>query len=244
MSENMLSAGMAGGVHQSRHYRRAQQDRGAETRERLIAAALDAFGRYGFEGTSTREIARRADANLAAIVYHFGSKEALHLAVAEHVVAQMRAKKGNMLLEVDARLDEGGVDKQTARQLLQRVVVADIDTLLGDPEVELWGRFLMREQMEPSPVFDVTFAHMASSHRTLNRLIGLLFDQDPADPAISVRVFGLLGQIIVFCVAQPMALRLLGRTAFGTAERDLIKRIVTENIDRIVQVPVVEGFAG
>src|SRR5690242_3694147 len=60
-----------------RHYRRARRDRGAETRERLVEAALDVFGRFGFEGATTRQIAKEAKANLAAIVYHFGSKEAL-----------------------------------------------------------------------------------------------------------------------------------------------------------------------
>ena len=63
----------------SPQYRRARHDRGAETRQRLVEAALDVFGRYGFEGATTRQIAREAKANLAAIVYHFGSKEALHL---------------------------------------------------------------------------------------------------------------------------------------------------------------------
>lgn len=231
-------------VRGSRHYRRAQQDRGAETRQRLLLAALDAFGRYGFDGTSTREIARRADANLAAIVYHFGSKEALHLAVAEYVVAQMRAKKGDLLIEIDARLDAGDVDKATVRRLLQRVVDAQVETMLGDREVDLWGRFLMREQMEPSPVFDVTFSYMMQGHRTMRRLIALLLDQREDDPAVAVRVFTLLGQVVMFCVAQPMVMRSLGKQEFGMSDRELIKRIATENIDRIGGVPLVGDAAG
>src|SRR4051812_37372769 len=70
-----------------RRRRAAVFDRGAETRARLIAAALEVFGHKGFDGASTREIADAAGANLAAIVYHFGSKEALYHAVAEDVVA-------------------------------------------------------------------------------------------------------------------------------------------------------------
>src|SRR5690606_15865778 len=72
-----------------RHHQRAIQYRGAATRARLIEAALDSFGRLGFEGASTREIAKAAKANLAAIAYHFGSKEALHVAVAEHIIARI-----------------------------------------------------------------------------------------------------------------------------------------------------------
>src|SRR5438105_5051392 len=63
----------------------ARRDRGAQTRAELIEAALDVFGRLGFEGATTRMIAKAAGANLAAILYHFGGKEALYLAVAEHV---------------------------------------------------------------------------------------------------------------------------------------------------------------
>src|SRR5580692_6979928 len=44
----------------SRHYRRAQHDRGAETRARLIEAGLDVFGRLGPDGATTRQIARQA----------------------------------------------------------------------------------------------------------------------------------------------------------------------------------------
>ncbi len=39
---------------------------------RLIRAALNAFGRQGFEAASTRAIAGAAGANLAALPYHFG----------------------------------------------------------------------------------------------------------------------------------------------------------------------------
>jgi len=201
----------------SRHYRRAQQDRGTETRQRLLLAALDAFGRYGFDGASTREIARRADANLAAIVYHFGSKEALHLAVAEYVVAQMRAKKGDLLVEIDARLDAGDVDKATVRRLLQRVVDIQVD---------------------------VTFSYMMQGHRTMRRLVALLLDQREDDPAVAVRVFTLLGQVVMFCVAQPMVMRSLGKQEFGMSDRELIRRIATENIDRIGGVPLVRDAAG
>ncbi len=79
----------SGPTTNQRRYRRARHDRGAETRQRLIEAALDVFGRQGFEGASTREIAKEANANLAAIVYHFGSKEALHVAVAEYMVGRV-----------------------------------------------------------------------------------------------------------------------------------------------------------
>ena len=48
-----------------------------DARQRLLAAARDCLGRNGLAGTTSRHIARTADANLAAITYHFGSKDEL-----------------------------------------------------------------------------------------------------------------------------------------------------------------------
>jgi len=49
----------------------------ASTRERLLEVALATFSELGYDGASTREIARRADANPGLIPYYFESKERL-----------------------------------------------------------------------------------------------------------------------------------------------------------------------
>src|SRR6202000_2685747 len=53
----------------------------AETRRQLLEAAAEVFAEAGFQNATVREICRRADANIAAINYHFGDKEALYLEV-------------------------------------------------------------------------------------------------------------------------------------------------------------------
>ncbi len=57
------------------------------TRERLLAAAWDQVREHGVAGATSRRITERADANLAAITYHFGSKEDL---LAEALVDAVR----------------------------------------------------------------------------------------------------------------------------------------------------------
>src|SRR5579862_9588675 len=52
-----------------------------DLRLRLLEAAIDVFGRHGFDGASTRMLAKAAGVNLQAIPYHFGGKEGLYLAV-------------------------------------------------------------------------------------------------------------------------------------------------------------------
>ncbi|MBC2595391.1 TetR/AcrR family transcriptional regulator [Ruficoccus amylovorans] len=55
---------------------------GKSTPERLLAAAEQCYVRYGYAGTSLRELTTLAGVNLAAVNYHFGSKEALLLEMA------------------------------------------------------------------------------------------------------------------------------------------------------------------
>ena len=52
-----------------------------DTAAELICVATELFAKHGYEGTSIRMITDKADANLGAITYHFGSKEALYESV-------------------------------------------------------------------------------------------------------------------------------------------------------------------
>jgi TetR/AcrR family transcriptional regulator, repressor of fatR-cypB operon len=58
--------------------------RGAETREALLDAALEAMAERGFHGTSVPELAERAGVGAATMYRHFEGKEALANAVYQH----------------------------------------------------------------------------------------------------------------------------------------------------------------
>jgi hypothetical protein len=48
-----------------------------DTRDKIMITAFELFGRYGFDGTSIREIANQSGVNVAAVNYHFTTKENL-----------------------------------------------------------------------------------------------------------------------------------------------------------------------
>ena len=76
-----------------------------DTKEKLLESALRLFAEHGYAATSLRHIIADAQVNLAAIHYHFGSKEDLL-----DQLVQRKAEKVN--LERLARLDqlEAGAD--------------------------------------------------------------------------------------------------------------------------------------
>ena len=76
-----------------------------ETRTRILDAAEELFMLHGFEGTSMRLLTSRAGVNLAAVNYHFGSKDALIEAVFRRRLDPMNAARLAELdrLEKDAK---------------------------------------------------------------------------------------------------------------------------------------------
>ncbi|MFW6159175.1 MAG: CerR family C-terminal domain-containing protein [Planctomycetota bacterium] len=67
--------------------RRPRSD-GVETRQRLLEAAVEVFAEKGFWEATTAEICRKAEANSAAVNYHFGSKEDLYVESWRHAFEQ------------------------------------------------------------------------------------------------------------------------------------------------------------
>ena len=73
-----------------------------ETRTRILDAAEELFMLHGFEGTSMRQLTAKAAVNLAAVNYHFGSKDALIEAVFRRRLDPMNAARLAALDELEA----------------------------------------------------------------------------------------------------------------------------------------------
>jgi AcrR family transcriptional regulator len=227
-----LAEETGGDLQGSRHYRRAQRDRGAETRARLIAAALDVFGREGFEGATTRQIAREADANLAAIVYHFGSKEELYRAVAEYIVERTSGLVGQAMAAANA--PEASATIEAARATLLRMMATYVDVILGTDEAERWARFIIREQLQPTSAFDVIYGFMGGAHALGARLVARILGRSEDDEEVKIRVFAMMGQIMVFRVAHALVLRRMDWSSIGEGERAAIRRVVLLHVEAIL----------
>ena len=91
--------------------------RGDERQERVLAAALEVFGRYGFRKASMDEIARSAGISRQGLYLRFANKEALFRAAVRHEL-------DTALGDVSRCLDEEGVG-------LEQRVVGALDAWLG-----------------------------------------------------------------------------------------------------------------
>lgn len=76
------------------------------TKDRILGAAEELFAQHGFGGTSLRQVTSRADVNIAAVNYHFGSKENLVNEVFRRRMDVMSAERLSRL--ADARKEHPG----------------------------------------------------------------------------------------------------------------------------------------
>ena len=73
-----------------------------DTKERILDAAERLFGERGFLGTSLRSVTAEASVNVAAVHYHFGSKQALVEAVLARRATPMNEERLRLLDELEA----------------------------------------------------------------------------------------------------------------------------------------------
>jgi AcrR family transcriptional regulator len=106
---------------------------GADTKTRILDAAEKLFGEKGFDATSLRDITTEADVNLAAVNYHFQSKESLIEAVIVRGAGPMKQQRVDLL-------EAAGPDA-TIEQIIE-AVIAPILEQDYEPMAPLMARVL------------------------------------------------------------------------------------------------------
>ncbi len=86
------------------------------TKERILDSAEELFAYQGFAATSLRQITAAADVNLAAVNYHFQSKELLLEAVLRRKIEPVNARRLNLLDGLESALPEV---KPTLEEILE-----------------------------------------------------------------------------------------------------------------------------
>jgi AcrR family transcriptional regulator len=94
------------------------------TRAALLKAAALVFSEQGYAGASVRQITQLAQANQAAINYHFGGKEQLYRAVLEVARDALANESALDAAELDAMSPEGAL-RSYLRQFLAPLVKRD-----------------------------------------------------------------------------------------------------------------------
>jgi TetR/AcrR family transcriptional regulator, regulator of cefoperazone and chloramphenicol sensitivity len=161
----------------------------AATRERLLHAATRLFAEKGFRSVTVRDLCRKADANLAAVNYHFGDKLGLYREVMENALKGVRD---------DPTID---VPEGTpAEERLRHYIHAYLPRLAAPHGHAVWAQKLMRQEMiEPTALApwiaeQVILPRVRFLSGTVAELLGAELD----DPRVGRCVVSLQAQCLFY----------------------------------------------
>ena len=203
--------------------------RGADTRRRLIDTAIEVFATYGYDGTSTRRLAERANVNLPAIQYHFGSKEGLYRAVVGYFSDYIEQQMAPVGVRVTAAFAAGKPSRAAALrlllELLEKFVALVFDGGEGDTRASVESRklFIARAEVERSAALESLYATMRRCvGEPCAMLVARLIGRSLKDEQTWLRTAAILGQATVFCnkpAARTLHWRSMDRTRVRAVQR-------------------------
>ncbi|MFD2053941.1 CerR family C-terminal domain-containing protein [Mesorhizobium calcicola] len=222
--------------------RRREASPAETTRAALVQAALKLFGRQGFHGTSTREIAAEAQANIGSIAYHFGGKEGLRAAAADFIVETIQAVAGEALGNVQA---PAPASPEAAQALLFAALERMVGFVVASPQAGEIVQFVLRELSHPTAALDRIYDGVFEpTHRRLCQL----WEQATGEPAESeatrLTVFTLIGQVIYFRIGREAVMRRMGWTDIGAAEAAKVVAATSGNLKAILAARKAPGMKG
>lgn len=182
------------------------------TYSRLLETAIEHFGRKGYEGASTRDIAAASGTAMSSITYHFGGKNGLYLAVADHIAAQITERQAPTL---DAAWESACTSRGQAAEVLTTMVVSFARLMLA-PESAAWASFIVREQQEPTAAFERLYdGAMRDMVDMFVALIAIARPDLNDDEARMTSLF-LYGQAVILRVGHASVCRTLGVDTLST----------------------------
>lgn len=206
-----------------------------ETRRRLIEAGTDLFGLHGFVATSTRELASAAGANLAAIPYHFGSKEGLYRAVLEHIVSVKQKECGGLFARVMAVCADRAAGREAVLEAVRSMIRGLAHDMLGTEEARRFSRIMMQEQISPTPAFDILYeGFFRRVHGVWAALLGRLTGLPAGSMELDLRALSVMGQLIIFRVGMSATLRYLGSDRLSEEHLACIADLVISQTEAII----------
>lgn len=205
------------------------------TRARLLDIAVREFGAKGLDGAATRDIAAAAGTAMSSITYHYGGKEGLYLAAADHIAAHMADAMAPALAAEDG-VGEG--DPIAARAALHRLI-GRLIVKMGESDTEGLSLFILREQLQPGRAFERIWAGMMG--QVSQRLVELVrVVTGAAAPVARLATATLLAQLMGVRASHAALLRLCEVEAMDPALLARLSSRIQGNIDAILDRMVAE----
>lgn len=187
-----------------------------QTRARLLDAAREVFAEYGFQGATVREICRRAEANVAAVNYHFGSKDGL-------LVEALNFSRLKALQVANAKASKS--PKTRLRLFIHDFMLM----LLGETNASEQCQIMARELADPTPVLDeIVRQAIGPLHEFLGNLVREIVGARISDADLLRCVHSIIGQCSFYYHSRPVLKRLHPELRYDHKEIEAIAQHIAD----------------
>lgn len=206
---------------------RSPRTDGSATRLHILETAGQLFAERGFAESTSKEICTRAGTNMAAVNYHFGSRDGLYEAVL------IEAHRQLVSLDELASLAHAPADpRQKLRMLLAHLVE------LGSQPKAPWGfRVVLREALSPSPALPAMIRQaVMPKARLIRGLIGDIMGLPEDHPSVQrALLFTVLPCIVMMVAPKDLGSRVLPALKDAEGLADDLMRYVFAGLDAVAK---------
>ena len=169
------------------------------TKDALLIAAMEVFADKGFDAATVRDICGKANANVAAVNYHYGGKDALYVAVLEEIFPS----EENEQIATDPSLPP----EERLHQYLS-TMVKEIYERADGLITQRWAIFL-RELAKPSLNLDFIVRRQVQSRvNELRSIVAQILGPDVPDHTLAFASSSIWALMLDHVIIQPILDRL------------------------------------
>ncbi len=192
---------------------------------RILDAATVLFAQKGFDGTSIREICKKANVNICMISYYWGGKQELYNGIIDNLLEKQLEYSKSFL---DLSRNPKEMSFEECSELLITISDKFVDFFYTNISSDLIV-LLLKEQQKPdfivkSPVLDY-----------MRSVVARILDKDVNDRLVIFKTLFMLSQVNSPRILPAFSLRLLGQENFYQEDIKIIKENVKLYINAILK---------
>ena len=203
-----------------------------DTRSIIALAAVEEFAMRSVDGARTRQIAKKAGVNHAAISYYFGGKWEMYLEIIRTMTRHFAKIFDPIYAECQAFFAAEQKTRERALSLVKKFLTTSHKFYLSDITAKI-DMILKREENFPTEAFEIVFEEGIRFHlKTLKKLVSFLMPS-AGEEEVSAVAIALIGMNNSISSCKTAYLKINSIDKLGEKDIELFTSVIERALDKL-----------